>query len=115
MTRPMATTMLCAAAVTAQFVGGKATRDALFLASLDFTALPAMVIATSVFSIVLVAVNARGGRRLPPATLVPASFVASGVLFLCEWLLRSTRRRSPPWSSTCTSPAPARCWLRASG
>jgi hypothetical protein len=32
--------MLCAAAVTAQFVGGKATRDALFLTSLDFTALP---------------------------------------------------------------------------
>jgi hypothetical protein len=30
------------AAVAAQFVGGKATRDALFLTALDFTALPAM-------------------------------------------------------------------------
>jgi ATP:ADP antiporter, AAA family len=90
MTRPMATTMLCAAAVMAQFVGGKAARDALFLTSLDFTALPAMLIAASVCSLLLVAVNGRGGRRLAPATLVPASFVASGVLFLCEWLLRST-------------------------
>ena len=42
------TATVCAAAVTAQFVAGKATRDALFLASLNYTALPAMVIATSV-------------------------------------------------------------------
>ncbi len=40
--------MVGAAAVTAQFVSGKATRDALFLTSLDFTALPTMLIATSV-------------------------------------------------------------------
>src|SRR5439155_1021297 len=31
--RSMLTAMLCAAAVTAQFVGGKATRDALFLSA----------------------------------------------------------------------------------
>lgn len=84
----MATTMICAAAVMAQFVGGKAARDALFLTSLDFTALPAMLIATSVCSLLLVAANGRGGRRMAPATLVPASFVASGVLFLGEWLFR---------------------------
>ena len=48
------------AVVTAQFVGGKAARDALFLAQLDVTSLPAMVIATSIFSIALVAVNAEG-------------------------------------------------------
>ncbi len=30
----MVTTMICAAAVMAQFVGGKAARDALFLTSL---------------------------------------------------------------------------------
>ena len=40
----MTTAMLCAAAVTAQFVAGKATRDALFLTSLDVTALPTMLI-----------------------------------------------------------------------
>jgi AAA family ATP:ADP antiporter len=88
------TAMVCAGAVTAQFVGGKATRDALFLASLDFTALPTMVIATSVFSIVLVAVNSRVARSIAPSTLVPASFAASGALFLLEWLL-TYKARSP--------------------
>jgi AAA family ATP:ADP antiporter len=83
----MVTAMLCAGAVMAQFVGGKATRDALFLASLDFTALPAVVIATSVFSIVLVVVNSRVARRVSPRTLVPASFAVSGVLFFVEWFL----------------------------
>ena len=53
--RAMLSAMLCAGAVTAQLVSGKATRDALFLASLDFTALPTMLVATSVFSILLVA------------------------------------------------------------
>lgn len=79
--------MMCAGAVTAQLVSGKATRDALFLASLDFTALPTMLIATSVFSLVLVAANSRGSRLVKPAILVPVSFLASGVLFLLEWLL----------------------------
>lgn len=88
--RSLTTALLCAAAVTAQFVSGKATRDALFLTSLDFTALPAMLIATSVCSILLVALNARSAHRISPATLVPASFVASGVLFLAEALLRSS-------------------------
>src|SRR5438128_1270269 len=83
----MLTAMICAAAVTAQFVGGKATRDALFLSALDYTALPTMVIATSVCSILLVAINSRATRRFTPARLVPASFAASGALFLLEWML----------------------------
>jgi len=82
--------MAGAALVVAQYVGGKATRDALFLTSLHFTALPAVLIATAAGSITLVALNVRAARRIAPATLVPASFVASGVLFLAEWLLRST-------------------------
>ena len=84
----MLTAMVCAGAVTAQFVGGKATRDALFLASLDYTALPMMVIATSVFSIVLVALNSRAARSdlARPRWYRPPS-PSSGVLFLVEWLL----------------------------
>ena len=50
----LVTAMICAAAVTAQFVGGKATRDALYLAQLDVTSLPLMVVATSLVSIALV-------------------------------------------------------------
>jgi len=83
----MMTAMVCAGAVTAQFVGGKATRDALFLASLDYTALPTMVIATSVFSILLVGLNSRAARSISPSTLVPISFAVSGAGFLLEWLL----------------------------
>src|SRR5262245_16907778 len=83
----MVTAMICAGAVTAQFVGGKATRDALFLASLNYTALPAMAIATSAFAIVFVALNSGAARKVAPATLVPASFAISGILFLAEWLL----------------------------
>ena len=85
----MMTAMVCAGAVTAQFVGGKATRDALFLASLNYTALPTMVIATSVFSIVLVGLNSRAARSISPSTLVPISFAVSGAGFLLEWLLTS--------------------------
>ena len=86
--RLMALAMIGAAAVTAQIVSGKATRDALFLTSLDYTALPTMLIATSVCSILLVALNTRAARRLSPDTLVPATFAASGVLFVVEWLVR---------------------------
>src|SRR5262245_19793800 len=83
----IATAMIGAGVVTAQLVSGKATRDALFLASLDLSSLPAMLVATSVCSILLVAANSRGGQWIRPAVLVPASCVASGVLFLVEWLL----------------------------
>jgi hypothetical protein len=86
----MLTAMLCAAAVTAQFISGKATRDALFLTSLDFTALPAMLIATSICSLVLVGINSKIARRIAPATLVPSLFVASGLLFVVEWVLRAS-------------------------
>jgi AAA family ATP:ADP antiporter len=83
----MVTAMICAGAVTGQFVGGKATRDALFLASIDFTALPTMVIATSAASILLVAANSRAIRTLSPRRFVPACFAASSALFIVEWLL----------------------------
>ena len=82
--------MLCAGTVTGQFVAGKALRDTLFLTSLDITSLPAMLIATSVVSLMLVGLNGRVARRLVPAVLVPASFLLSSALFLIEWILRPT-------------------------
>jgi hypothetical protein len=84
-TGPLVTAMICAAAVTAQFVGGKATRDALYLANLDVTSLPLMVVATSIFSIALVAISSRFLVSASPATFVPLAFAASGVLLLAEW------------------------------
>jgi ATP:ADP antiporter, AAA family len=82
-------TMCCAASVFAQFISGKATRDALFLTSLDPTALPAMLIATSIFSIFLVGASARWSSQIRPAVFVPVAFLASALLYICEFAVRS--------------------------
>src|SRR5216684_3130988 len=82
--------MSCAAIVSAQFVGGKAVRDALFLARLDLHTLPTMVIATSVFSIGLAAMNSRMAARLSPASLVRGAFAVSTILFTVEWTLANS-------------------------
>src|SRR5262245_32554300 len=81
--------MCCAAAVTAQFISGKATRDALFLTSLDATALPMMLIATSIVSIFLVGAAARWSGRVKPSVFVPLAFLASAFLYLLEFTVRS--------------------------
>jgi AAA family ATP:ADP antiporter len=88
-TTAVTTAMVCAGAVGAQFVAGKAARDALFLANLDVTALPAMVVATAAFSILLVALSSRSLRSVPPGTLIPAAFGVSAVLLLADWALMS--------------------------
>lgn len=81
----IAVAAICAAAVSAQFIAGKATRDALFLAHLDVTSLPAMVMATSAFSILLVALSSKALGRIPPGTFVPLAFAANALLLLAEW------------------------------
>jgi hypothetical protein len=84
--RPTVTAMLCAAAVTAQFVGGKATRDALALASLGLDALPTLLMLASAGSILLIAAQLRWGARISPPALLRASFAVSGLLLLAEWI-----------------------------
>ena len=79
--------MLSAAAVTAQFVGGKTIRDALFLANLDVTSLPMMVAGAAAFSIAIVFVNARVASRLEPHRLVPLIFLGSAIAWMVEWAL----------------------------
>jgi hypothetical protein len=85
--------MICAAAVTAQFVGGKATRDALYLAQLDVTSLPLMVVATSLVSIALVMLASRYMQSTSPAFFVPMAFAASALMLLVEWGLTYTAPR----------------------
>jgi ATP:ADP antiporter, AAA family len=77
---------ICAAVVTGQFVAGKAARDALYLANLPVTSLPAMVVATSACSILLAVASARVLRRLSPAAFVPAAFAAAALLLIAEWI-----------------------------
>ena len=81
------TAMICSGGVTAQFIAGKATRDALYLAHLDVTTLPVMVIVTAVVSILLVFLSSRGLRAIAPGTFVPAAFALSAALLLGSWLL----------------------------
>jgi ATP:ADP antiporter, AAA family len=83
----LVTAMVCAGAVSAQFIAGKATRDALYLANLEVTSLPTIVIATAAFSILLLAVTSRGLRHVPPATLIPGMFALNAVLLLVNWVL----------------------------
>ncbi len=77
--------MLSAAAMIAHQVGGKATRDALFLSNFDVTSLPLMLIGASFFSIVVVLAASRAMPALTPAKLVPRAFAVSGLLLLGEW------------------------------
>ena len=96
--------MFCAAGVTAQFVAGKATRDAIYLANLDVTSLPAMVIATAAVSIGLVVLMSRGLRYVTPGAFVPSAGRTAA---------RSGATRQPvsaPISPT--TPTPANCFYR---
>ncbi len=81
------TITLCAAAMIASQVGGKATRDAFFLSNYAVTALPGMLVAAAVASIAVVLLASRAMIALGPARLVPASFVGSAVLLMGEWAL----------------------------
>src|SRR5262245_31324721 len=85
----VAAAMVCSGVVTAQFIAGKATRDALYLANHDVTTLPAMVIVTSVVSILLVIGSSKGVKALAPGTFVALAFAASAVLMLGQWALLS--------------------------
>ena len=90
------TAMTCAGAVSAQFIAGKATRDALYLGVLDVTSLPVMVIATAAFSILLVALSSRTLRRVDPARAVPLAFVANALLLLLAWAIADA---APTWTA----------------
>jgi hypothetical protein len=79
--------MVCSGVVTAQFIAGKATRDALYLANHDVTSLPAMVIVTSLVSILLVVGSSKGLKTIAPADFVPLAFASSAVLLVAEWAL----------------------------
>ena len=81
------TAMVCSAAVSAQFIAAKATRDALYLAHLDVTTLPVMVIVTAAVSILLVIASSRSLRAIAPGTFVPAAFALSAALLMGSWFL----------------------------
>src|SRR5690349_21365758 len=81
----LSATMWCSAVLSAQFIAGKAARDAIFLANNDVTALPLMIAAAAGFSILLVMLNSQLLRRMAPATLIPFLSVITGVSLLVAW------------------------------
>jgi hypothetical protein len=85
--------MVCSGVVTAQFIAGKATRDALFLANYDVAALPTMVIVTAAVSILFAAGSSKALGRAAPRLLVPLAFVISAVLLLALWPLLTVSPR----------------------
>lgn len=78
---------VASAAMIAQQVAGKATRDALFLSSFSVTMLPAMMAGSAVFSLIAVLWLSRMMLRHSPAKVVPAGFAVSGVVLLAAWAL----------------------------
>jgi len=74
-----------AAGMFASQVGGRSTRDALFLAHFPVTALPVMIMATAVLALALAYVSTRVMVRWGPAIVMPAAFALSAALLLVEW------------------------------
>src|SRR5215208_1892274 len=73
-------------------LGAKSTKDALFLSTFGVAALPQMVMAAAVLSMILTISLARVMGRIRPGVLVPRLFLLSGVLSLAEWLLSAQAR-----------------------
>jgi hypothetical protein len=76
---------IASGAMIAFQVGGKATRDALFLSSFPVTRLPPMVISAAVISLLVVLWAIRRMSRQGPWRFVPGLFATSVVLLLLEW------------------------------
>ena len=68
-------------------LAGKSTRDALLLSTFGVAALPPLVIASAVLSMVLTISLARVMARSQPGKLVPRLFIFSALLTLAEWML----------------------------
>jgi len=77
--------MVGAAAIGAQYIAGKAARDALFLAHFEPDVLPRMIIGTSVFSILLVVGSSKLLGKVAPGVYVPVAFAACAALLLGIW------------------------------
>jgi ATP/ADP translocase len=79
--------MLTAAAMIAHQVGGKATRDALYLSHFNVTSLPYIFIASALFSLGMVVLFSRLLTRFGPARVLPAAFGTSALLLFGEGAL----------------------------
>ena len=89
----LVTASICAFAIIATQVAGKATRDTLFLTSFDISALPVMLMGSALLSIGVVLLSSRAMTVLGPVRVIPPLFLVSGVLTLGEWFLATRNVR----------------------
>lgn len=82
--------LISATFMIAHQVGGKATRDAIFLSQYDITQLPKMVIVAALLSMLAVIVMSRLLTRFGPYRIVPTAFLVSAGLFLAIWSAHAT-------------------------
>ena len=81
--------MVSAGGMIAFQVGGKATRDALFLTNFPVTALPSVLVASAAVSILSVFAASRLMSAKGPGAVIPAAYAVSSVLLLAEWMAYS--------------------------
>jgi hypothetical protein len=85
---------ITSAALVAQLITGKAARDALFLTHFDLTLLPSAMIAAAILSGLSVLVVSRALSTAGPARVLPATFIASAILFVLAWALHAKSERA---------------------
>ena len=77
----------CAALLMAQFVGGRAARDALYLANMPVATLPAVVLASAVASAIVALAWSRLLTRVTPVRVLVTVLLCVAALFVAVWIL----------------------------
>ncbi|MBT8446400.1 MAG: hypothetical protein KJO38_04575 [Gammaproteobacteria bacterium] len=83
--------LVSATLMIAHQVGGKATRDAIFLSQYDITELPKMVIVAALMSLLGVVLISRLLTSFGPHRVIPTAFWVSAGLLLWNWSVYATR------------------------
>lgn len=78
---------ICAGAMIANQVAGKAARDAIFLSNFPVTDLPTMLVVAAVASIASVLLVSQIMTRIGPRLFVSAAFALSASVLLAEWVI----------------------------
>jgi AAA family ATP:ADP antiporter len=84
--RTVLAAIVSAGAMIAFQVGGKATRDAVFLSNFPVTTLPIMLLASAVVSLIAVFAASRLITRKGPSAIIPIAFAVSSILLFGEWM-----------------------------
>src|SRR5262252_2911635 len=86
--------VISSGAMIAFQIGGKAARDALFLANFPVTALPGALVSAALVSVVSVIIASKAMGARGPRTVVPYAFGISSILLLFEWSISGMAPRA---------------------